>query len=95
MLSQSIHLPPIMHTYFPYCLAHMHILTYSHTTNSISHECVYLPNTLASASVSLFDHKVEKQRVGQERERNEKRARSLHFPNVLYPRRKNENNWAQ
>lgn len=52
--------PPKMHTHFPHCLAHMHILAHSHTPNSISHECVYLPNTFASASVSLFEHKVEK-----------------------------------
>lgn len=64
--SRSKDLPPVMHTHFPYCLVHMHILTHSHTTNSISHACVYLPNTLASASVSLFDHKVEKQTAGQE-----------------------------
>lgn len=47
----------------------MHILTHLHTPNSINHEYVYLPNTLASASVSLFDHKAEKQRVGQKEEK--------------------------
>lgn len=60
MSSKRQDLLPIMHTHFPHCLAHMHIFAHSHTPNSISHECVYLPNTLGSASVSLFDHEVEK-----------------------------------
>lgn len=74
-------LPPVLHTHIPYRLVHMHILTYLHTPNSVSHECVYLPNTLAPASVSLFDHKAEKQRVGQEREKIKEGIRK--GPNVF------------